>query len=138
MRFNYGGHNQIKSVPGAIVSLFLGIVLLAFAGQRLTELINHSNPIISVARVQDAHDASFKYNLSNHGFKIAFGVNDFRTFESLDDPGYVDWIVKLTVGLNQKQLYSTFLTFHKCTEEDYNDFYEPRASDKKFFEFAKA
>jgi len=30
------------------------------------------------------------------------------------------------------------LKFHKCTDKDYDEFYPPKESDKKFFEFAKA
>lgn len=135
--FNYAGKNRIKSVPGAITTIVLGAILMAFAVQRFQELWYHSNPIISLARVQDAYDATHKLDLTANGFKIAFGVNDFRSFESLDSPEYVEWQVKLTTGVNQKQLSSTYLKYHKCTDEDYESFYEPRQSDKKFFEFAR-
>ena len=40
--------------------------------------------------------------MTANGFKIAFGVNAFRTSEPLDDRNYVNWFVKLTYGLNQR------------------------------------
>lgn len=34
VKFNYGGKSDIKSIPGAIVSVLLGLILAAFAFQR--------------------------------------------------------------------------------------------------------
>lgn len=113
------------------------MILAAFAFQRFQELIYHSNPIISLANVQDFYTAADKFNATDNGFRVAFGVNHFRTFEALDSEEYVQFQVKLTVGLNQKQLYSDFISFHKCTDEDWDKFYPPRPSDVKFFNHAK-
>jgi hypothetical protein len=39
-------------------------------------------------------------NLTDIGFKIAFGVVDYKTWEIKDDPNFVRWIVKMREGLN--------------------------------------
>lgn len=89
VKFNYGGKSQIKSIPGAMLSIILLLVIGAFAFQRFQELIYHSNPVISVARVVDAFDASHKVNMTENGFRMAFGVNNFKDNAPLDDPAYV-------------------------------------------------
>ena len=53
-----------------------------------------------MSRAIDAFDATNKVNMTDRGFKIAFGVNDFKSFESLDDPAYVEGFIKLTRGSN--------------------------------------
>jgi len=42
-------------------------------------LIYHHNPVISLAKVQDQFDPSNKVDMTQLGFKVAFGVNHFRT-----------------------------------------------------------
>ena len=48
----------------------------------------------------DYFSASDVLNLNEIGFKIAFGVADFRTGEVLDDPDWVRWEVIMQVGFN--------------------------------------
>ena len=84
-----------------MVTCVLMLVLIAFAIQRLQTLIYHQNPNISLAHVQDYWDPSHKVDMTQLGFKLAFGVGHFRTFKALDDPNYVQWQVKLTYGQNQ-------------------------------------
>ena len=48
----------------------------------------------------DEFDATKTFDLTANGFKIAFGVNNFATQLPLDDPNYVQWVVKLTQGKN--------------------------------------
>ena len=120
-----------------MVTCIVMLVLIAFAIQRLQTLIFHKNPVISLAKMQDNWDPSHKVDMTQLGFKVAFGVNHFRTLKALDDPNYVQWQVKLTTGLNQVQGNSTYLKFHKCTPDDYKSFYPPRKSDKEIFAQAR-
>lgn len=55
------------------------------------------------------------------------------TGESLDDPEWVRWQVKLITGLKQKQLNFTFIDIHKCTPEDYAQFYAPNKDSEVMF-----
>jgi len=43
---------------------------------------------------------SHEVNLTDLGFKIAFGVNDYATGKPLDDPNFVTWTVRLNEYLN--------------------------------------
>ena len=100
VKFNYNGKETIKSLPGSVVSIFLYFVLLAFIVQRLQQLITYNNPVISQALLTNIYDASHQFDLTENGFKIAFGVNNFRTAAPLDDPNIVSWYVRLVYGLN--------------------------------------
>jgi len=69
-------------------------------------------------------------NLSNSGFKIAFGVNNFgKDKNPLDNKTFVKWEVYLSEGLMQETTTKTLLGQHLCDESDYNDFYPPSARD---------
>jgi len=39
-------------------------------------------------------------NLTDMGFNIAFGVNDYTTGQPFDDPNYVTWSVRLNAYVN--------------------------------------
>lgn len=75
--------------------------------------------------------------MNEEGFKIAFGVGDFLTREILADKNHVKWLVKLITGLNQKQLRFDEIPYHKCTEEDYGQFYPPNMDSVNMFEIAQ-
>ena len=57
---------------------------------------------------------------------------------TLDDPDYVKWIVRLKYGENQISLNKTELTYHKCTEQDFTEFYPPAKSVENMFELLKS
>jgi hypothetical protein len=58
-------------------------------------LIYFQNPTINQATIQNQYDKDYKVNLTDIGFKIAFGVNDYTHGNPLDDPDYVKWVVRL-------------------------------------------
>jgi hypothetical protein len=63
-------------------------------------------------------------DLSDIGFKIAFGVLQYKTEETLHDPNFVKFEVAL-VDKNFASAVKTILKFHACTPEDYDGFYNP-------------
>ncbi len=73
-------------------------------------------------------------NLTEIGFKIAFGVVDFKTWEVKDDPNFVRWTVKMREGYNFNTIKNIFLSFHKCTDADYEEFYPVSTSEKALYE----
>jgi hypothetical protein len=42
-------------------------------------------------------------NLTDINFKLAFGVNDYNTGKSLDDPNFVKFSVKMIETLNNER-----------------------------------
>ena len=64
-------------------------------------------------------------NLKDIGFNIAFGVNDYKIGTVLDNRDFVQWVVQLNIYKNQKSIQKIPVPFHKCTDEDYDNFYPP-------------
>ena len=60
---NINGDTDIRSYPGTGVSI--------------------------VSKFKDYYDSSFQVNLTDIGVKFAFGVVDFDTGKSLEDPNFV-------------------------------------------------
>ena len=52
---------------------------------------------------------------------MAFTMENYLTKETINDPAYVKWIVRM-YGRNNGEYYEDILTYHKCTEEDYSQF----------------
>lgn len=50
------------------------MVLLAYAGFTLQNVITHANPLITVVTVNDYYDSSLKLTFKEMGFKLAFCV----------------------------------------------------------------
>ena len=63
-------------------------------------------------------------------FKLAFGVVGYYDRKNRDDKQHVEWSVKLHSVIN-KVTSIEYLTYHKCTEEDFQDFYEPKPSQSE-------
>jgi hypothetical protein len=72
-------------------------------------------------------------NLTDIGFKIAFGVVDYKTWEVRDDLNFVRWVVKMREGYNFITVKNIFLSFHKCTDADYDEFYPISESEKALY-----
>jgi hypothetical protein len=53
------------------------------------------------------------------GFKIAFGVREYKTGIALDDPNFVQWEVYLTTSFDSVTIERKPLGIHRCTEQDY-------------------
>ena len=75
----------------------------------------------------DAFDSTFSTTFDDIGFKLAWAVEDHSTLEAKDDPNYVMMQALLRVQTNNV-IKSVSLPFHKCTEDDWNEFYPPQAS----------
>jgi hypothetical protein len=74
------------------------------------------------------YDSTKIINFKKQEFKVAFAVESYDDFRSgKDDPNYVRWVVQLTsiIGNVEKVLP---LRFHKCTDADYDSFFQPAAS----------
>ena len=58
------------------------------------------------------------------GFKLAFSVESYFNAEMKADPKYVKYIVRI-YGLRNGIEFQEMIPFHKCTDDDYNDFLQP-------------
>lgn len=64
-------------------------------------MLFYENPDIYVANFSNWFDASHEVHLHEIGFKIAFGVNDYRNGVPYDDPNFVKWTVRMVSYKNQ-------------------------------------
>lgn len=71
------------------------------------------------------------------GFKIAWGVEGYSDRISRDDDEYVQWIPQLLQKIGEEEQVFD-LSFHKCTHEDFDSFYEPNKGAKKAFKTLKS
>ena len=61
--------------------------------------------------------------MKSRNFKFAFTVEDYLTNEMKNDPSYVKYLVSLS-SYKSGQNYEKKIPFHKCTDDDYDSFYE--------------
>ena len=64
-----------------------------------------------------------KFNLKSNNFKIAFAVEDYLTYEAKLDPRYVKYVA-LKSTYQDGRFFNEKLSIHKCTDDDYDSFYE--------------
>ena len=65
--------------------------------------------------MRDYFSKNERVNVTDLGFKIAWGVMDYQKGTPLDNPEYVKWTVRLNKYINQKSNETWNLKFHKCT-----------------------
>ena len=62
-------------------------------------------------------------NLSERNFRMAVTIEDFYSpSKQKNDKRYVKWLFRL-VGKRDGVMYQHILKHHKCTDEDYKEFY---------------
>ena len=67
--------------------------------------------------------------LNDFDFKIAFGVEGFRSKDLKIDPKYVKWIFRI-YGKKEGKEYEQILPYHRCTDKDYDDFFPIQKSSE--------
>ena len=129
IQLNINGRTTISSWPGVFTTLILILILVFYALQKGQIMLYKENPDIYVATFENFFEPSYEFKLEENGFKIAFGVNDYRTGQPYDDPNFVTWTVRLNEYVNQRSVSKKNVAFHKCTEQDYDSFYPPSEND---------
>jgi hypothetical protein len=71
----------------------------------------------------DAFTPADEINLTESGFRIAFGVVDYNLRVPLKDNDFVRFQVFLEERKDLKIVKQTHLAFHECTQEDLGLFY---------------
>ena len=69
---------------------------------RLNSLLKHLTPVISHVTLSNVFGPDRLVDLNKNGFKIAFGVQDYNSGESMDDIGFVKWSVTLSTLYQSK------------------------------------
>lgn len=135
---NLEGAESVNTNLGSCISLLLVITLVAYAGTRFTFLIEKRNPNISVVSLNNYYDSDDKFNF-DMGFNIAFGVEEYNSRESKDNPFFVSWSPRMYYFDGDGNTNFTTLTHHRCTDEDFDKkFYKVDPSFQKQFDRVKA
>ena len=121
--FNVRGRKEIKTNAGAFVSMLITIIVLLFASIKLIELNEKKNPSITSYERPNPTDYETPINLNEIGFRVAFAWYDvWPENKPRDDPAYVKNYVTYVQQIDDVRT-KTLLPFHKCTEEDYAEFF---------------
>ena len=99
--------------------------MLTYGSIRGYQLVVGSRPLVSSYMVRGEKDPRSLVDLNKHDFKIAFSVQKIEKTElkPIDDRNFVEWQVFFQ---EQKQGISTYenINIHKCSEEDFDQFYD--------------
>jgi hypothetical protein len=68
---------------------------------------------------------------------MAFGVIDYDTGAVLSNTDFIEWRIYAEYRKDLKLETETFLKFHKCTENDFKDFYPVSSASSVFLDGLK-
>ena len=107
---------------GGFMTFLLLTLSFFYAVIKTIHLAKATNPVMSELNIPDNYSSSDKFFFAENNFKMAFSVEGFLTNENKNDPRYVKWFVR-TVNRVDGKAGEKVLPFHKCTEDDYAEFY---------------
>ena len=103
------------------MSLLVVVVLLAYGTLKFSQMLSKHNPFISEITERNFFDYETSLDLNEIKFKMAFSIEGYLDNEIRDDPRYVKYIVRI-YGKREDIEYQEMIPFHKCTEEDWQQF----------------
>ena len=125
--FNYRGQTTVASWPGGLVSFIIAIVMMIYGAIKLVQLLNRANPNVSSYVEQNFFDSSEVIDLKEKKIRFAFGIEGFLDKELKNDTRYVKNLVRMW-GKKNGVPYDKLIPYHRCTEEDLNEFAPPDPS----------
>jgi hypothetical protein len=129
------GRTNLYSFCGVGCSIIHLIAIFVFACLKLSFVVIKFNPAISVFKEPFQYETEDKaLDMKKLKFKIGFFALDFETQEVKNDPKYVNWRLKTYLIKDNALKYIKEAGLHKCTEQEYEEFYEPAESNKNYFE----
>lgn len=66
-------------------------VMIAYISRMGSVLLTREDPTVSTYTQLDQYKSSEMLQLNKIGFKMAFGVYEYKTREPLNDPSVFDW-----------------------------------------------
>ena len=129
--FNYKGDQSIKTGIGAFCSITISIIVFYYALIKFIQLLERQNPTIATFSHETKFDPKNPLNLNAINFKAAFQFTayDSSTYDFVEknDPNFVKMVVR-RIGTDYVNIYEETIPHHKCTEEEYADFYPIESS----------
>lgn len=107
-----------------------------YGALKFSDLITKPNPYIS-SYFKDNEMNGKPLNLNEHNFRIAFSVESYLSpFKQKSDSKYVKYIFRMFGKRNGKD-FQRVLNYHKCTDEDYAEFYPVKKQSESILEAIK-
>ena len=82
--FNIDGHTEIKTFPGALITLTISLLTFIFGVMKIQHLLERKNPTINTN--DEPLDEGTTYFLDNEEFMMAFAAERYDNFNGLSDP----------------------------------------------------
>ena len=120
--FNIKGTKQVHSLLGSVCTLMIFITVLMYASAKFVQLHVRHNPNISTYEEAKFYSKDDPMNLNQVNFRFAISFEGYHDSESKFDSQFVRWMFRHYYSENGV-IKEKFLKHHRCTEEDYNQFY---------------
>jgi hypothetical protein len=126
--FTLEGSTKVGSPFGTFLSLFMYVLILITAIPKGISCAKRSRPNIIESIDPQGTDLTEDIHLPDKNFHIAFGTHS-TSFDNYVNPvvdsEFVEWVVYADViDENLETVYVPFTT-HKCTQTDFEKFYDP-------------
>ena len=102
---NLNGRKRIHTCPGVCCTFIVILLVLAFMGLRVCEIILEETPLVVAAdKIGVWDDATANVDVSKIDFMVAFAVRNLKDGRYKSDKGNVNWEVKIHQSKDSKQI----------------------------------
>ena len=115
------------------MTLLILQVFVTYASYKFQHMLQKHNPTIIETEFPNAFDDKAMIKLNDINFRFAFSIVGFYDRELKDDPKFVRWIAR-HYGEKNGEHFENMIGLHKCTKEDFVDFYPIREGAEDEFE----
>ena len=131
--FNLKGDDMVKTYFGGLMTVCIVFVMIAYATIKFSHLIDKHNPNLAQYTEKNIYDLNDVINLNDINFRFAFTVEGYLDREMKADPAYVKYLVRI-FGIKDGIEYQEFIPYHRCTDDDWAQFYPPADSARDGWE----
>lgn len=117
--FNLRGENRINTVCGGVFTAVILTLALIYASLKAIDLAERKNPTISEGTVAEGIT---KMSFDKMGFRFAFTIEDSFSHDNKFDTRY-NKVIARVIGNKGGVKFEKILPYHRCTEEDFAQFY---------------
>ena len=99
------------------------MIVFMYGALKFSHLISKHNPNISSFLSDRKEMSGVALNLNKRKFRFAITIESFLSpIQQKSDPRYVKYMFR-KYGLQKGEAFQQILPYHKCTDEDYAEFY---------------
>ena len=102
-----------------------------YGGLRASNMVARQNPNISSYYIENVMNEK-PIDLNERNLKMAFTIESFYSpIKQKNDSRYVKWLFTMSIRKDGKD-QEFVINYHKCTDEDYAEFYPVQKSSENF------